>query len=87
MPPTGPKRKRGQSNGGLRRPVSTIGQCMHGGYGWQEAECCRCKTRASLPLDAICRPRDTPVWKLESFVSVPTFRHAPVQAAGTNPGR
>lgn len=26
----------------------------------------RCKTRASLPLDAIRRPRDTPIWKLES---------------------
>jgi putative ABC transport system substrate-binding protein len=28
--------------------------------------CNRCKTRASLPLDAICRPRDTPLWKLEA---------------------
>jgi hypothetical protein len=26
----------------------------------------RCKTRASLPLDAIRRPRDTPIWKLEA---------------------
>jgi hypothetical protein len=26
----------------------------------------RCKTRASLPLDAIRRLRDTPIWKLEA---------------------
>jgi hypothetical protein len=25
--------------------------------GWLEVECNRCKTRASLPLDAIWRPR------------------------------
>jgi hypothetical protein len=34
--------------------------------GWLEVECNRCKTRASLPLDAIRRPPDTPIWKLES---------------------
>jgi hypothetical protein len=26
----------------------------------------RCKTRATLPLDAIRRPRKTPIWKLEA---------------------
>jgi hypothetical protein len=30
-----------------------------------EIECNRCKARASIPLDAIRRPRDTPIWKLE----------------------
>jgi hypothetical protein len=25
-----------------------------------------CETRASIPLDAIRRPRDTPIWKLEA---------------------
>src|ERR1700746_3184089 len=30
-------------------------------FGWLEVECNRCKTRASLPLDAIRRPRSTPV--------------------------
>ena len=30
-----------------------------------EIECNRCKTRASIPLDAIRLPRDTPIWKLE----------------------
>jgi hypothetical protein len=32
--------------------------------GWLEVECNRCKTRASLPLDAIRRLRDTPIRKL-----------------------
>jgi hypothetical protein len=30
--------------------------------------CHRCETRASLPLDAIRHPRDTPIWKLEAAV-------------------
>jgi hypothetical protein len=51
--------------GGPAQPSPTIGQCLNGGYGWLEIECCRCKTRASLPLDAIRRARDTPIWKLE----------------------
>jgi hypothetical protein len=51
--------------GGSAQPSPTIGQCLNGGPGWLEVECNRCKTRASLPLDAIRRPRDTPIWKLE----------------------
>ena len=47
-------------------PSPTIGQCLNGGLGWLEVECDRCKTRASIPLDAIRRPRDTPLWKLEA---------------------
>jgi hypothetical protein len=35
-------------------------------YGWLEVECHRCETRASIPLDAIRRPRDAPIWKLEA---------------------
>jgi hypothetical protein len=50
--------------GGPAQPSPTIGQCLNGGLGWLEVECNRCKTRASLPLDAIRRPRDTPIWKL-----------------------
>jgi hypothetical protein len=50
---------------GPAQPSPTIGQCLNGGYGWLEIECCRCKTRASLPLDAIRRARDMPIWKLE----------------------
>ena len=49
--------------GGPAQPSPTIRQCLNGGLGWLEVECNRCKTRASLPLDAIRRPRDTPTWK------------------------
>jgi hypothetical protein len=58
----------------------TIGQCIHGGLGWLKVECNRCKTRASMPLDAIRRPRDTPIWKLEASLkcrSCRKGRHAP----------
>ena len=51
--------------GGPAQPSPTIGQCLNGGYSWMEIECNRCKTRASIPLDAIRRPRDTSIWKLE----------------------
>jgi hypothetical protein len=44
--------------GGPAQPSPTIGQCLNNGLGWLEVECNRCKTRASLPLDAIRRPRD-----------------------------
>jgi hypothetical protein len=47
--------------GGPAQPSPTIAQCLNGGYGWLEVECHR-KTRASIPLDAIRRPRDTPIW-------------------------
>jgi hypothetical protein len=62
--------------GRLRRaqPSPTIGQCISGGLGWIEVECNRCKTRASLPLDAIRRPRDTPVWKLEASLKCRFWR-------------
>ena len=51
--------------GGPAQSSPTIRQCLNGGYGWLEVECHRCKTRASVALDAIRRPRDTPVWKLK----------------------
>ena len=66
--------------GGSAQPSPTIGQCLNGGLGWLEVECNRCKTRASLPLDAIRRPRDTPIWKLEAALkcrSCRKGRHAP----------
>jgi hypothetical protein len=31
-----------------------------------QVKCHRCETRASIPLDAIRRPRDAPIWKLET---------------------
>jgi hypothetical protein len=42
--------------------------------GWLEVECNRCKTRASLPLDAIRRPWDTPIWKLEAALKCRSCR-------------
>jgi hypothetical protein len=66
--------------GGPAQPSPTIGQCLNGGYGWLEVECNRCKTRASIPLDAIRRPRSTPIWKLEAALkcrSCKKGRYAP----------
>jgi hypothetical protein len=66
--------------GGPAQPSPTIGECLNGGLGWLEVECNRCKTRASLPLDAIRRPRDTPIWKLEAALkcrSCRTPRYSP----------
>jgi hypothetical protein len=60
--------------GGPAQPSPTIGQCLSGGLGWLEVECNRCKTRASLPLDAIRRPRDTPLWKLEASLKCRSCR-------------
>jgi hypothetical protein len=65
---------------GPAQPSPTIGQCISGGLGWLEVDCNRCKTRASLLLDAIRRPRDTPVWKLEASLkcrSCKKGRYAP----------
>jgi hypothetical protein len=66
--------------GGPAQPSPTIAQCLNGGYGWLEVMCKRCETRASLPLDAIRRPRDTPIWKLEAALkcrSCRTPRYSP----------
>jgi hypothetical protein len=52
--------------GGPAQPSPTIGQCINGGYGWLEVQCHRCKTRASIPLDCVRRPRNTSIWKLEA---------------------
>jgi hypothetical protein len=60
--------------GGPAQPSLTIGQCLHGGLGWLEVECNRCKTRASLPLADIRRPRDTPIWKLEAALKCRSCR-------------
>ena len=43
--------------GGPAQPSPTIGQCLNGGYSWMEVKCHRCETSASIPLDAIRRPR------------------------------
>jgi hypothetical protein len=59
---------------GYGGPAQPIAQCLNGGLGWLEVECNRCKTRASLPLDAIRRPRDTPLWKLEASLKCQSCR-------------
>jgi len=66
--------------GGPARPSPTIAQCLNGGYAWLEVMCHRCETRASVPLNAIRRPPDTPIWKLEAALkcrSCRTPRYAP----------
>ena len=68
-------------DGGPAQPSPTIGQCLNGGL---EVECNRCKTKASLPLDAIRRPRDTPLWKLEASLKCRSCRKGPVRAAGAH---
>ncbi len=51
--------------GGPAQPSPTIAQCLNGGYGWLQVKCRRCETEASIPLEHVRRPRDTPIWKLE----------------------
>ena len=60
--------------GGPAQPSPTIGQCLNGGLAWLEVECNRCKTRASLPLDAMRRTRETPIWKLEAALKCRSCR-------------
>jgi hypothetical protein len=82
--PTALRPKHGRSRwsyGGPAQPSPTIAQCRNGGYGWLEVECHRCKTRASIPLDAIRRPRDTPIWKLEAALKCRLCKIRPIRAA------
>ena len=76
--PTAPRPKPGRSGwkvtAGPRSHRRRSRQCLNGGLGWLEVECNRCKTRASLPLDAIRRPRDTPLWKLEASLKCRSCR-------------
>jgi hypothetical protein len=66
--------------GGPAQPSPTIAQCLNGGYGWLQVQCRRCETEASIPLEHVRRPRDTPIWKLEAALkcrSCRTPRYAP----------
>jgi hypothetical protein len=68
--------------GGPAQPSPTIRQCLNwGALGWLEVECNRCKTRASLPLDAIRRPRETPLWKLEASLKCRSCPEGSLRAA------
>ncbi len=48
---TSPRPKHGRS----------VWRVTNSGYSWMEIECNRCKTRTSIPLDAIGRPRGSPL--------------------------
>jgi hypothetical protein len=66
--------------GGPAQPSPTIAQCLNGGYGWLQVKCHRCETEASIPLEHVRRPRDTPIWKLEAALkcrSCRTPRYSP----------
>jgi hypothetical protein len=66
--------------GGPAQPSPTIAQCLNGGYGWLQVKCRRCETEASIPLEHVRRPRDTPIWKLEASLkcrSCKKGRYAP----------
>src|SRR5476649_2569752 len=66
--------------GGPAQPSPTIAQCLNGGYGWLEVKCKRCDTKASIPLEHVRRPRNTPIWKLEAALkcrSCRTPRYSP----------
>jgi hypothetical protein len=69
--------------GGPAQPSPTIAQCHNGGCGWSEVKCRR--SRASIPLDAIRRPSNTPIWKLEAALkcrSCRTPRYSPPSLGG-----
>ena len=60
--------------GGPAQPSPTLAQCLNGGYGWLQVKCGRCETEASIPLDCVRRPRDTPIWKLEASLKCRSCR-------------
>jgi hypothetical protein len=69
-----------EAYGGPAQPSPTIAQCLYGGYGWLQVKCHRCETEASIPLEHVRRPRDTPIWKLEAALkcrSCRTPRYSP----------
>jgi hypothetical protein len=69
-----------EAYGGPAQPSPTIAQCLNGGYGWLQVKCHRCETEASIPLEHVRRPRDTPIWKLEAALkcrSCKKGRYAP----------
>ena len=77
MRPTAPRPSwslRMEGYGRPPQPPPTLGQCINGGLGWLDVESNRCETRASLPLDAVRRPRDMPIWKLEASLKCRSCR-------------
>jgi hypothetical protein len=70
-----------EAYGGPAQPSPTIAQCLNGGYGWLQVKCHRCETEASIPLDAVRRPRDTPIWKLEAALKCPSTERRAIRRA------
>jgi hypothetical protein len=69
-----------EAYGGPAQPSPTMAQGLNGGYVWLQVKCHRCETEASIPLDAVRRPRDAPIWKLEAALkcrSCRTRRYSP----------
>jgi hypothetical protein len=62
------------SFGGPVQPSPTVAQCLNGGYGWLQMKCHRCETSASIPLEHVRRPRNTPIWKLEAALKCRSSR-------------
>jgi hypothetical protein len=62
------------SFGGPAQPSPTVAQCLNGGYGWLQVKCHRCETSASIPLEHVRRPRNTPIWKLEAALKCRSCR-------------
>jgi hypothetical protein len=60
--------------GGPPQPSPPIAQFPNSGYSWLEVKCHRCETEASIPLDAIRRPCDRPIWKLEASLKCRSCR-------------
>jgi hypothetical protein len=48
---------------------------LNGGYGWLEIEMLPMQDKASLPLGAIRKARDTPIWELELCSDVGPVAH------------
>src|ERR1700733_6853242 len=63
-----------EGHGGPAQPSPTLAQCLNGGYGWLQVKCRRCETEASIPLDCIRRPGETPIWKLEASLKCRSCR-------------
>jgi hypothetical protein len=66
--------------GGPAQPSPAIAQCLNAGCGFLEVKCKRSDTKASIPLDALRRAPNTPIWKLEAslkFRSCRRGRYAP----------
>jgi len=59
-----------------RGPLPQSLSVLSAGYGWVQVMCHRCEAHASMPLDAMRRPPDTPIWKREAALKCPILPDA-----------